>query len=276
MKLNKYKTITVALMLAGLTWTSAYADVKPAEAAKPAETKPADAKPAEAAKPAETKPADVKPAEAAKPAETKPADAKPAEAAKPAETKPADAKPAEAAKPAETKPADAKPAEAAKPAETKPADAKPAEAAKPAETKPADAKPAEAAKPVEEVKKGKKGAIEEGLKVCNKTSVELSAAVAYSTDDADKQWTSQGWTDIKAGECEMVLTEKLTKHYYYVYATSDNGDISVGGEDANHTFCVDMEADSFKFDGGKCAHDKKKFIEVEVKGALQSFDLKLK
>ncbi|MEN9848735.1 MAG: hypothetical protein RL368_1475 [Pseudomonadota bacterium] len=225
MKLNKYKTITVALMLAGLTWTSAYADVKPAEATKPAETKPADAKPAEAAKPAETKPA-----------------------------------------------------EATKPAETKPADAKPAEAAKPTETKPADAKPVEAAKPVEEVKKGKKGAVEEGLKVCNKTSIELSAVVAYSTDDADKQWTSQGWTDIKAGECEMVLSEKLTKHYYYVYATSDNGDVSVGGDDVNHTFCVDMESDdNFKIDGNKCAaKDKKKFIEVEVKGALQSFDLKLK
>jgi uncharacterized membrane protein len=219
MKPNKYKTITVALMLAGLTWTSAYADVKPAEAAKPAETKPADAKPAEAAKPAETKPA-----------------------------------------------------------ETKPADAKPAEAAKPAETKPADAKPAEAAKPVEEVKKGKKGVVEEGLKICNKTSVELSAVIAYSTDDADKQWVSQGWTDIKAGECEMALSEKLTKHYYYVFATSDNGDVSIGGDNVNHAFCVDTgEDDNFKIDGNKCAtKDKKKFIEVEVKAALQSFDLKLK
>ena len=225
MKPNKYKTITVALMLAGLTWTSAYADVKPAEAAKPAETKPADAKPAEAAKPAETKPADAKPAEAAKPA-----------------------------------------------------DAKPAEAAKPAETKPADAKPAEAAKPVEEVKKGKKGVVEEGLKICNKTSVELSAVIAYSTDDADKQWVSQGWTDIKAGECEMALSEKLTKHYYYVFATSDNGDVSIGGDNVNHAFCVDTgEDDNFKIDGNKCAtKDKKKFIEVEVKAALQSFDLKLK
>jgi uncharacterized membrane protein len=241
MKPNKYKTITVALMLAGLTWTSAYADVKPAEATKPAEVKATDAKPAEAAKPAETKPADAKPAEAAKPAETKPADAKPAEAAKPA-------------------------------------DAKPAEAAKPAETKPADAKPAEAAKPVEEVKKGKKGVVEEGLKICNKTSVELSAVIAYSTDDADKQWVSQGWTDIKAGECEMALSEKLTKHYYYVFATSDNGDVSIGGDNVNHAFCVDTgEDDNFKIDGNKCAtKDKKKFIEVEVKAALQSFDLKLK
>jgi uncharacterized membrane protein len=236
MKPNKYKTITVALMLAGLTWTSAYADVKPAEATKPAEVKATDAKPAEAAKPAETKPADAKPAEAAKPA-------------------------------------DAKPAEAAKPA-----DAKPAEAAKPAETKPADAKPAEAAKPVEEVKKGKKGVVEEGLKICNKTSVELSAVIAYSTDDADKQWVSQGWTDIKAGECEMALSEKLTKHYYYVFATSDNGDVSIGGDNVNHAFCVDTgEDDNFKIDGNKCAaKDKKKFIEVEVKAALQSFDLKLK
>ena len=230
MKPNKYKTITVALMLAGLTWTSAYADVKPAEATKPAEVKATDAKPAEAAKPAETKPAD------------------------------------------------AKPAEAAKPAETKPTDAKPAEAAKPTETKPADAKPAEAAKPVEEVKKGKKGVVEEGLKICNKTSVELSAVIAYSTDDADKQWVSQGWTDIKAGECEMALSEKLTKHYYYVFATSDNGDVSIGGDNVNHAFCVDTgEDDNFKIDGNKCAtKDKKKFIEVEVKGALQSFDLKLK
>jgi uncharacterized membrane protein len=257
MKPNKYKTITVALMLAGLTWTSAYADVKPAEATKPAEVKATDVKPAEAAKPAEVKATDAKPAEAAKPAETKPADAKPAEAAKPAETKPADAKPAEAAKPA---------------------DAKPAEAAKPAETKPADAKPAEAAKPVEEVKKGKKGVVEEGLKICNKTSVELSAVIAYSTDDADKQWVSQGWTDIKAGECEMALSEKLTKHYYYVFATSDNGDVSIGGDNVNHAFCVDTgEDDNFKIDGNKCAaKDKKKFIEVEVKAALQSFDLKLK
>jgi uncharacterized membrane protein len=225
MKPNKYKTITVALMLAGLTWTSAYADVKPAEATKPAEVKATDAKPAEAAKPAETKPADAKPAEAAKPA-----------------------------------------------------DAKPAEAAKPAETKPADAKPAEAAKPVEEVKKGKKGVVEEGLKICNKTSVELSAVIAYSTDDADKQWVSQGWTDIKAGECEMALSEKLTKHYYYVFATSDNGDVSIGGDNVNHAFCVDTgEDDNFKIDGNKCAaKDKKKFIEVEVKAALQSFDLKLK
>ncbi len=241
MKPNKYKTITVALMLAGLTWTSAYADVKPAEATKPAEVKATDVKPAEAAKPAEVKATDAKPAEAAKPAETKPADAKPAEAAKPA-------------------------------------DAKPAEAAKPAETKPADAKPAEAAKPVEEVKKGKKGVVEEGLKICNKTSVELSAVIAYSTDDADKQWVSQGWTDIKAGECEMALSEKLTKHYYYVFATSDNGDVSIGGDNVNHAFCVDTgEDDNFKIDGNKCAaKDKKKFIEVEVKAALQSFDLKLK
>lgn len=167
-------------------------------------------------------------------------------------------------------------AEAAKPTETKPADVKPTEVAKPVETKPADAKPTEVAKPTEPAKTGKHVAVSEGLKACNKTSTTLYAALAYSTDDADKQWVSQGWTEIKASDCEMLVNEKLSKHFYYIYAMSENGDITISGDDVNHTFCVDAEADNFKFDGGKCAHDKKKFIEIEVKEALQSFDLKLK
>ena len=100
---------------------------KPAEAAKPAEVKPAakpkgslpkgfEAKPAEAAKPAEVKPA-------AKPKGSLPKgfEAKPAEAAKPAEVKPAET----AAKPKGSLPKgfEAKPAEAAKPKEApKPAE----------------------------------------------------------------------------------------------------------------------------------------------------------
>lgn len=59
------------------------------------------------------------------------------------------------------------------------------------------------------------------LRLCNKTMSNVGIAIGYkSTSD----WTTEGWWNIAAGSCEVVIQGPLSSQYYYIYAVDyDNG-----------------------------------------------------
>lgn len=60
------------------------------------------------------------------------------------------------------------------------------------------------------------------LKFCNQTKDDVSLAIGFKSTDSD-QWTSEGWWNIKPGECKTPIEGILKARYYYYYADSDSG-----------------------------------------------------
>ena len=58
------------------------------------------------------------------------------------------------------------------------------------------------------------------FRLCNNASTRVSVAVAY-TDG--RGWVSEGWWNLKAGACEMLLRGPLAAQFYYVYAMDERG-----------------------------------------------------
>ena len=61
------------------------------------------------------------------------------------------------------------------------------------------------------------------LRLCNKTKSRIGVAIGYKDDDV---WTTEGWWNVPASSCEMVLSGPLVSRYYYIYAI----DYDQGGE----------------------------------------------
>ncbi|TAL82077.1 MAG: DUF1036 domain-containing protein [Beijerinckiaceae bacterium] len=58
------------------------------------------------------------------------------------------------------------------------------------------------------------------LRVCNTTINRVSVAIAYT--DGTK-WTTEGWWNLKANGCEILMRGPLAAEYYYVYAMDERG-----------------------------------------------------
>ncbi len=56
---------------------------------------------------------------------------------------------------------------------------------------------------------------EPGLRLCNRTSSGINAAIGYHDNGA---WVSEGWWNVKSKTCALLVRGKLRKRYYYVYA----------------------------------------------------------
>ena len=70
------------------------------------------------------------------------------------------------------------------------------------------------------------------LRLCNMTQSRIGLALGYR--DA-QGWVSEGWWNLKANECEVVLRGPLAARFYYVYAQ----DYERGGEWAGaHGMCT--------------------------------------
>ena len=80
------------------------------------------------------------------------------------------------------------------------------------------------------------------MTVCNKTAAPLSLAVAYEADD---NVVSQGWWDIKANDCMVVIEAALSHPYYYYYAASKALNVEWTG---NFNFCSSNES-QFRIEG---------------------------
>jgi len=61
------------------------------------------------------------------------------------------------------------------------------------------------------------------LKLCNSTSSRIGVAIGYKDKDG---WASEGWWNVPAQSCALLIQDKLRAKYYYVYAF----DYDKGGE----------------------------------------------
>jgi len=60
------------------------------------------------------------------------------------------------------------------------------------------------------------------LKLCNKTVSRIGVALGYKDT---KGWASEGWWNLEANTCEILLEGPLIARYYYIYAV----DYDLGG-----------------------------------------------
>ena len=72
------------------------------------------------------------------------------------------------------------------------------------------------------------------FRMCNKTGVMIGVAVGYQID---KEWTTEGWWNLPANKCEVIVEGPLSSRYYYVYAL----DYQNGGEWGGEAFMCTRE-----------------------------------
>ena len=61
-----------------------------------------------------------------------------------------------------------------------------------------------------------------GLRLCNRTGSRVGVAIGYKEN---RDWSTEGWWNIAAGECGTLVTGALVSRFYYVYAV----DYDLGG-----------------------------------------------
>ena len=81
------------------------------------------------------------------------------------------------------------------------------------------------------------------LEICNDTNTLQTVAIGYK---GDRDWVSEGWWNIEAGDCAVVLAGGLTRRYYYYYAESSNEDF----EGQDYRFCASDEIFTIEGDTG--------------------------
>ncbi|MDQ0316809.1 DUF1036 domain-containing protein [Amorphus orientalis] len=72
------------------------------------------------------------------------------------------------------------------------------------------------------------------LRLCNKTDAQVGVAVGYKSDE---NWVSEGWWNLPAQSCEVLLEGRLSARYYYLYAL----DYAQGGEWSGQAFMCTRE-----------------------------------
>jgi uncharacterized membrane protein len=73
---------------------------------------------------------------------------------------------------------------------------------------------------------------EAAFRVCNKSTHAAQVAIGFYDG---KNWSSQGWWPIPAGQCNELVSGPLKARYYYLYAVDEH---SGGAWDGNRSFCV--------------------------------------
>ena len=109
-----------------------------------------------------------------------------------------------------------------------------------------------------------------GLEICNKTDLLQSVAIGYK---GETDWTSEGWWNIKPGECATPVPGKLEKRYYYYHAKSDGG----GFRGQNFVFCTQSKEFTITGDTGcdERGFDVTQFREIDTGETAISFTLTL-
>ena len=104
-----------------------------------------------------------------------------------------------------------------------------------------------------------------GLDFCNDTQARIWTAIAYRTEAAGPR--ALGWWELAAGECREVLSGRLLRPKYYVYAYSEE---LASGEriywSGDEPFCTDHDAFDLS-EHGDCAArglDRTGFAETDV------------
>jgi len=98
------------------------------------------------------------------------------------------------------------------------------------------------------------------LRLCNKTQALVGIAIGYKgTDD----WISEGWWNVAAETCQIVVEGPLPARYYYVYGV----DYELGGEWSGTAHMCTSEKE-FTIPGtGDClarGFERTGFVEVDT------------
>lgn len=101
------------------------------------------------------------------------------------------------------------------------------------------------------------------FKICNQSTQTVSAAFAYedlsginrdifgsAPPQMSRGWTSEGWWNLKSGQCVQVYPHDLRDRnsFYYVYAKGDSGVVWEG----KNPFCVTSSSFTLGFANGRC------------------------
>lgn len=108
------------------------------------------------------------------------------------------------------------------------------------------------------------------LRLCNRTASMVGVAIGYK---GDKDWTTEGWWNIRPNACETLLAGPLSARYYYVYAI----DYDQGGEWTGAGFMCTRDK-QFTIEGVKdCiarGYQRTGFFEVDT-GEQRSWTVQL-
>jgi uncharacterized membrane protein len=78
------------------------------------------------------------------------------------------------------------------------------------------------------------------LKLCNTTTSRVGVAIGYKDDSG---WVSEGWWNVAAQTCEVLLKGTLVARFYYIHAL----DYDRGGEWGGKAFmCIDDKSFTIK------------------------------
>jgi uncharacterized membrane protein len=108
------------------------------------------------------------------------------------------------------------------------------------------------------------------FRICNITKSRIGLALGYK--DAEG-WATEGWWNLKAGECEMLLRGTLAARFYYVYAV----DYDHGGEWSGQAFMCTRDKEFTIRGTNDClarGFDRTGFFEVDT-GEQQTWTVEL-
>ncbi|MEM8663609.1 MAG: DUF1036 domain-containing protein [Pseudomonadota bacterium] len=98
------------------------------------------------------------------------------------------------------------------------------------------------------------------LRLCNKTPVQVGIAIGYKNDE---RWVSEGWWNLEAESCQVVVDGPLPSRYYYLYAL----DYEEGGAWGGTAFMCTHDKE-FTIEGtNDCVargYERRGFVEVDT------------
>jgi uncharacterized membrane protein len=99
------------------------------------------------------------------------------------------------------------------------------------------------------------------LRLCNKTPARVGIAIGYRGADA---WVSEGWWNVEAESCQVVVDGPLPSRYYYLYALDYEDGGSWGG-----TAFMCTHDEEFTIHGTEdCVargYERRGFVEVDTR-----------
>lgn len=98
------------------------------------------------------------------------------------------------------------------------------------------------------------------LKLCNKTPVQVGIAIGYRNHN---EWVSEGWWNLEAESCQVLVDGPLPSRYYYLYAL----DYDEGGAWGGTSFMCTHDKE-FTIEGTRdCVargYERRGFVEVDT------------
>src|SRR5882672_2220317 len=104
------------------------------------------------------------------------------------------------------------------------------------------------------------GAASANFQVCNNTSSRVGVAIGYKDKEG---WITEGWWNVPAHHCEILLRGTLVARYYYIYAV----DYDRGGELSGHAFMCSRVIEFTTRTTENClarGYDRTGFFEVDT------------